>query len=230
MRRVLNCIRDLYICKTQSEIVFLHFFFRTGLQTQQKQFVFFVLNYLRVRGPAGPAHFMSHKLGLGPTRPWHSSNSNEIDVALSPPTLLESDVLIQLSRFLRGGTSPATFFAFHELTLLKMLGQRFLECPSVWVCSLWWGPGYARSAGTLSQKLCWMLRPSRCVLSGDGHLWFPASSSSVTSQRFPELAQPFFGHVHTEIGLSNLKAILPRKESSHMSALIYNVQIIKPNS
>lgn len=75
-----------------------------------------------------------------------------------------------------------------------------------------------------------MLRPSRCVLSGDGHLWCPASSSSVTSQRFPELAQPFFGHVHTEIGLSNLKAILPRKESSHMSALIYNVQIIKPNS
>lgn len=56
------------------------------------------------------------------------------------------------------------------------------------------------------------------------------SSSSVTSQRFPELAHPFFGHVHTEIGLSNLKAILPRKESSHMSALIYNVQIIKPNS
>lgn len=173
---------------------------------------------------------MSHKLGLGPTRPWHSSNSNEIGVALSPPTPLESDVLIQLPCFLRGGTSPATFFAFHELTLLKMLGQRFLECPSVWVCSLWWGPGYARSAGTLSQKLCWMLRPSCCVLSGDGHLWCPASSSSVTSQRFPELAQPFFGHVHTEIGLSNLKAILPRKESSHMSALIYNVQIIKPNS
>lgn len=56
MRRVLNCIRDLYICKTQSEIVFLHFFFRKRLQSQQKPF-FLVLNYLRVRGPAGPAHF-----------------------------------------------------------------------------------------------------------------------------------------------------------------------------
>lgn len=61
MRHVLNCIRNLCICKTQSEIVVLHFFFRKRLQTQQKPFFvffgFFVLNYLRVRGPAAPAHF-----------------------------------------------------------------------------------------------------------------------------------------------------------------------------
>lgn len=40
MRRVLNCIRDLYICKTQSEIVFLHFFFRKRLSKSAKTFFF----------------------------------------------------------------------------------------------------------------------------------------------------------------------------------------------